>query len=78
MPEKPVRTCVGCGQTDDHPKHIIVSASSLGAAETESAFHMDCHTRVTPPCDVCASQIQGAHGAQGDALRSHLTQKGQQ
>lgn len=62
-----LRNCLGCGQTDDHPRHVI----HLG--ETEAAWHMDCHARTNPPCEVCADQIREAEGLTGHALRDHLT-----
>lgn len=60
------RICIACKQTDDHPRHID--------GETGALWHMDCHVLVTG-CEVCASQIEGADGAIGDALRLHLTTK---
>jgi hypothetical protein len=63
----PVRTCLGCGQTDDHPRHVITMPD-----HSEVGWHMDCHTRANPPCEVCKSQIAGAKGATGHELREHL------
>lgn len=64
------RNCIGCGQVDDHPRHVIV----LGDG-SDAPWHMDCHARSEPGCEVCASQISGANGATGDALRQYLTTK---
>ncbi len=61
-------TCIGCGQADDHPKHVVV----VNAAHDSVAFHMDCHAASSVACEVCASQIANAAGAKGDALRTHL------
>lgn len=64
----PVRNCVGCGQTDDHPRHVV----DVGGGQ-ELAWHMDCHSRVTPPCGVCTHQLLDvAVGTTGQALRDHL------
>ena len=62
-----LRNCLGCGQLDDHPRHVI----HLG--DTEVCFHMDCHARANPPCEVCAAQIAEAGGITGHELRTHLT-----
>jgi hypothetical protein len=65
----PVRPCIGCTQTDDHPKHQVVTTSG------ESVFwHMDCHVLATG-CDLCEQQTKGARGATGEALRAHLTRE---
>lgn len=61
-------TCLGCGQDDDHPKHVVV----ITADHESVAFHMDCHSRFSNPCDICTSQIAGANGATGEALRNYL------
>lgn len=63
------RTCIGCGQTDDHPRHVVA-----GIANVDVNWHMDCHVNATG-CPVCATQIGDADGAQGDDLRVHLTTK---
>lgn len=62
-----LRNCLGCGQADADPRHVIY----LGDADV--CFHMDCHARANPPCEVCAAQIADAGGATGDELRTHLT-----
>lgn len=63
----PVRSCLACGQTDDHPRHMVVLSDG-----SEAFWHMDCHSRISPPCSVCAEVISGADGVTGDALRSHI------
>lgn len=61
------RTCIGCGITDDHPRHVIALPDN-----TEVTWHMDCHARTTP-CESCAHTVEIAAGATGDALREVLT-----
>lgn len=61
----PVRTCIGCAQTDDHPRHVI---SQPGA---DVNWHMDCHKLATG-CEICARQTEDAGEAKGDQLRQHL------
>jgi len=63
-----VTTCIGCGQTDDHPKHVVV----VNAAHDSVAWHMDCHAHASTACEVCDAQTALAAGAKGDALRTHL------
>lgn len=65
----PVRTCIGCQQTDDHPKHQMV------LPDWSSVYwHFDCHASADPPCaDVCAKQLKGlAKGSIGEDMRAHL------
>lgn len=63
---KQTRLCVGCGQHDDHPRHMIVTAPGQVAL-----WHMDCHVLATD-CEVCAKQIADAADVKGDELREHL------
>lgn len=63
------RTCIGCTQTDDHPRHVVLSGDG-----SEVTWHMDCHAIATG-CDACVTQTAGASGVTGDALRQHLTTK---
>lgn len=65
----PVRTCLGCAQSDDHPRHVIVLPDG-----TEVGWHMDCHAAATG-CEACAETTAGATGLTGDALREYLTTK---
>lgn len=62
----PVRLCPICGQTDDHPRHVIALPDGVDVAR-----HMDCCAMVTG-CEVCTAQIAGASGVTGEALRTHL------
>lgn len=68
--ERPLRTCVICKQTDDHPRHdeIVQLAPELVVA----SFHLDCHALLDPPCESCAAQVAGADGVTGDAMRAHI------
>lgn len=61
------RTCMGCGQTDDHPKHDAVQRDGSSAH-----WHFDCHARVDPPCESCAWQAKDANGATGEAMQAHI------
>jgi hypothetical protein len=66
----PVTTCVGCGQTDDHPKHIDVRDDGQ---HTDVRWHMDCHAAANPPCPTCTSIMEaGATGKTGEDLRAHI------
>lgn len=69
----PLRTCVGCKQTDDHPRHdeIIQIQPELQVA----SWHMDCCALVKG-CETCAAQTAGADGLTGDDLRNHIISKG--
>jgi hypothetical protein len=70
MANNPVRSCLGCGQSDDHPRHVV----DIGGTMTAN-FHMDCHVQLAD-CEVCAAQIADAKGAKGDELRAHLLKTG--
>jgi hypothetical protein len=58
--------CVICGQLDTDPRH------SLNTGEVVLYYHFDCHAAADPPCELCASQLVGAAGVTGAALRAHL------
>lgn len=64
-----LRTCIGCTQTDDHPRHVIALPDG-----SDVGWHMDCHQLATG-CETCAAQLADAGGATGDDLRLHLTTK---
>lgn len=70
MADAPVRTCIGCTQTDDHPKHVVVLPGDI-----DVTWHLDCHVIATG-CEDCTGELQGADGATGDELRAHLTTGG--
>ena len=62
------RLCIGCGQTDDHPRHVIGK---------QAMWHMDCHVLATD-CATCKRQLAACDtstepdGVIGDELRSRL------
>lgn len=65
---KPTRLCIGCGQTDDHPRHQIGK---------QEPWHMDCHVLATG-CGICAAQLAAcdtstdSDGVIGDVLFDRL------
>lgn len=63
----PVKTCLGCGQSDDHPKHVVTLPD-----HSEVAWHNDCHSRAHPPCEICAHVVTHSDGRQGQELRDHI------
>lgn len=65
----PIRTCIGCEQTDDHPRHVIAVGDG-----SEVTWHFDCH-RIALGCPSCTAQTEGAEKLRGDQLRVHLTTK---
>lgn len=59
-----MRNCVGCGQVDDHPRHVIT-----GADGTDAYWHHDCHARITgDPVSVAVAEC----GLTGEELRQHI------
>lgn len=78
----PLRSCVVCNQTDDHPRCLVVDGT--GAALD---YHKDCHRNafgdtyvdadgVTKPYLCHAVLGAGGAGLKGDALRSHIVSGG--
>lgn len=63
----PSRPCLGCGQTDNHPKHQAVQPDGSSAY-----WHLDCHSLVDPPCESCSWQVADAKGAKGTVLQQHI------
>jgi hypothetical protein len=62
----PIRTCLACGQTDDHPRHVI------GLPDGNSInYHMDCCV-VVKNCEHCTASLEGSNEAKGDDLRAHI------
>lgn len=65
---RPVRLCIGCGQRDDHPRHVI---------NGRQPWHMDCHVLATG-CATCARQLEACEtstasdGVIGEVLRERL------
>jgi hypothetical protein len=66
----PVRPCLGCGQSDDHPRHVI----DLDGQNVAN-WHHDCHSVITN-CELCAPIVKGAKGKTGDDLRNYIIEKG--
>lgn len=62
----PIDTCIGCGQTDDHPKH-----HSFVGDGTWVAWHNDCHSRAAN-CPHCSAVVESAGEVKGDELRAHI------
>lgn len=68
---RPMRTCIGCGQTDDHPRHVIDTGTTQ-----DVTWHIDCHAVASPPCGSCAAQAAVATGTGQqmlDAILAHHT-----
>lgn len=63
----PLRTCMGCAATDDHPKHEIDHGGGLSIY-----WHFDCHVIATGCPDVCGPARVGADGLTGAAFREHI------
>lgn len=64
-------TCLGCNQTDDHPKCKNILNDGR---HTFVHFHMDCHAAATPPCPVCSAVMAaGGAGKTGATLLAHIT-----
>lgn len=66
----PVRSCLACGQEDDHPRHVVVIPPDMA----EVPWHFDCHVAVTK-CPLCVASLKGAEGKTGDELRNHIMGK---
>lgn len=59
-------TCLGCGQNDDHPKHLV----GLQDGST-AAWHMDCHARATD-CATCSANVADKGDVKGSDFRKHI------
>jgi hypothetical protein len=70
----PVRTCIGCAKTDDHPRHATFTPDGA-----DVSWHMDCHA-IAAGCEICKAQLEGVGGIdanpKGDKLREHLMTTG--
>lgn len=66
---RPMRTCIGCLQTDDHPRCIV----DTGTGE-DVTWHHDCHHAAIGPAD-CHRAVELAAGGTGEdmlaAILSH-------
>lgn len=67
MTPNPIRSCLGCGQEDDHPRHQVVIPPDM----TSVYWHYDCHAQVTKCLD-CIPIAQAADGRTGDDLRTFI------
>lgn len=65
-PELPVRSCVGCGQDDDHPRHVVIDPRH----GDEIPWHMDCHANAG--CETCQMSVRDSNGVKGHELRQHI------
>lgn len=76
--DRQVRTCDGCGQSDDHPHHIIYAAVAFddpitGARvvqDRSTSKHLDCCG-----CKHCGIVLASAGGKKGLDLASHIQSK---
>ena len=70
--DNPVRSCLACGQEDDHPRHVVVIPPDMA----EVPWHFDCHAAITN-CESCTVVVKTAKGKTGEDLRTHImTKKG--
>ena len=66
--DRPMRTCIGCGQTDDHPRCIV----QITATE-DVTWHPDCHQIAAGDMDCHPQCAGGAHeGKTGLAMLQHI------
>lgn len=67
---KPMRLCIGCGQTDDHPRHVT---------NGQKPWHMDCHALTG--CESCKRKLavvgtdEAIDGVKGEALQALFIEK---
>lgn len=61
------RNCLGCGQVDDHPRHVIALSDG-----SDACWHNDCHARSSVRCAICQAVVDSAGDLKGDELRAHL------
>lgn len=61
---RPVRTCIGCMQSDDHPRHVI------DVGDGEVTWHFDCHAAAG--CESCAPVAKKAKGTGEQMLATIL------
>lgn len=69
-PSALMRTCIGCTQTDNHPKMVMANVGTPGA---DIYWHHDCYVIARAPgWEDIAQAIDGANGATGHQLRLHM------
>lgn len=68
----PQRTCVVCGQTDDHPRCLVDDGTGA-----DLNYHKDCHSNAFGDNLACHAVLSGG-GAdlKGDDLRAFIVQNG--
>lgn len=72
MPHQ-TRTCIGCGQTDDHPRLVV--AGTLGDHKADITWHHDCWVIAHPDdgSDIGVTHmhefVAAAKGAKGEDFR---------
>jgi hypothetical protein len=64
----PVRTCLACGQTDDHPRHVVGLPDG-----NDVNYHFDC-CAIVKGCETCTPTVDSAGGKKGDDLRAHIVE----
>lgn len=64
-----LRTCLACGQEDNHPHHGVVL--QIHPELIVASMHLDCCAQVRN-CDSCRAQTAGANGKTGDEMRAHI------
>ena len=65
MGERPIRGCDVCGQSDDHPRHVLGHPDHGGTVR-----HMDCCA--AQGCALCAETEAANEVRRGRALIDHL------
>jgi len=70
----PVRTCIGCAKSDDHPRHLFATPDGATVG-----WHMDCCV-IARGCEICQAQLATVGGVdknpKGDQLRAALLKTG--
>lgn len=65
------RPCIGCGQYDDAPRHVVALPDG-----NEVLWHMDCHALSGDGCPQCQATVDSAAGKQNAELREHIVSGG--
>lgn len=67
----PMRSCVVCGQHDDHPRCLVDDGTGA-----DLNYHKDCHRNAFGDLPCHAVLTAGGDGLKGDALRAHIVKNG--
>lgn len=67
----PQRSCVVCGQVDDHPRCVVDDGTGA-----DLLYHKDCHRNAFGDMPCHAVLNAGGDGLTGDALRAHIIKNG--